>query len=383
LTSSGGTVGITSTFGDVSDVTDNHDGTYTATVAALADSTQTATVSFDLDGTPGTNTATIRFIDGVAPNPPTVDPTNGKQVSGTAEPGSTVTVYGTDGTGHGQGVTDPNGNYVVKPISPAPKDGDQLNVTATDAAGNESDPTPTTVHTTPPKPPTVDPTNGTQVTGASDPGTKVTVYDAQGHPLGSTTTDANGRYTVRPLTPKPIDGQVLKVTATDIYGNESDPTTVIVDANPPAPPKVNPTDGALVTGTAEPGSTVKIWTNEDAPKLLGQGVAAADGSFSIAPLTPRPAIGDIILVTATDAADNTSAPTAVVVGLADANGITNPTGGASVQPVTPSGNGGGLPYTGAVVAPVSVLAGLLLTAGLVMLMASARRRRPELEGSEF
>nr|WP_249041109.1 Ig-like domain-containing protein [Lactococcus garvieae] len=70
----------------------------------------------------------------------TKNPDGGYDVGGTAEPGSTVTI--TDGNGNvvGSGKTDDSGHFHVILPAGSVKPGDILNITATDAAGNESAP---------------------------------------------------------------------------------------------------------------------------------------------------------------------------------------------------------------------------------------------------
>ncbi|WP_348821168.1 Ig-like domain-containing protein [Lactococcus garvieae] len=70
----------------------------------------------------------------------TKNPDGGYDVGGTAEPGSTVTI--TDGNGNvvGSGKTDDSGHFHVTLPAGSVKPGDILNITATDAAGNESAP---------------------------------------------------------------------------------------------------------------------------------------------------------------------------------------------------------------------------------------------------
>jgi len=65
--------------------------------------------------------------------------------SGTAEAGSTVTVYASDGTTVlGTAIADGSGNYTVT-MSPAQSDGASISVTATDTSGNVSAVTTATV----------------------------------------------------------------------------------------------------------------------------------------------------------------------------------------------------------------------------------------------
>ncbi|MFX5956656.1 Ig-like domain-containing protein, partial [Acinetobacter baumannii] len=59
-------------------------------------------------------------MDSVAPATPVINPSNGTTLSGTAEPGATVTL--TDGTGHtiGQVPADGSGNWSCPPTTPGP-----------------------------------------------------------------------------------------------------------------------------------------------------------------------------------------------------------------------------------------------------------------------
>jgi hypothetical protein len=86
-------------------------------------------------------------LDRVAPAKPVVNPSNGTEVSGSAEPGSTVTVTDQNGqvvAGCDKVVVDVNGHFVCTPVTRIPQ-GDQVTVVATDQAGNPSEPTQLTV----------------------------------------------------------------------------------------------------------------------------------------------------------------------------------------------------------------------------------------------
>ncbi|RLR79336.1 hypothetical protein CKA40_17030, partial [Pseudomonas aeruginosa] len=78
-------------------------------------------------------------VDAVAPATPVVNPSNGTTLSGTAEPGATVTL--TDGNGNpiGQVTADGSGNWTYTPSTPL-ANGTVVNVVAQDAAGNSSPP---------------------------------------------------------------------------------------------------------------------------------------------------------------------------------------------------------------------------------------------------
>ncbi|MCR4532672.1 BapA/Bap/LapF family large adhesin, partial [Acinetobacter venetianus] len=179
---------------------------------------------------------------------------------------------------------------------------------ATDAAGNESDPTQATADdTTAPTAPTADVVNdGTQVTGTAEPGSTVTVKDQNGNVLGTAVTDENGNYTVDLTTPL-TNGEVVDVTATDAAGNESDPTQATADDTtaPDTPTAEFNEDGSEVSGTAEPGSTVEVKDKDG--NLLGTAVTDEDGNYNVG-LEDHLNDGEVVDVTATDAAGNESDP---------------------------------------------------------------------------
>ncbi len=120
----------------------------------LPDGTVVNVVGQDAAG--NSSPATSITVDGVAPSAPVVEPSNGSELSGTAEPGSSVTL--TDGNGNpiGQTTADANGNWSFTPSTPLP-DGTVVNVVARDAAGNSSPPASVTVDAVAPATPTVDP----------------------------------------------------------------------------------------------------------------------------------------------------------------------------------------------------------------------------------
>ncbi|WP_260855499.1 Ig-like domain-containing protein, partial [Staphylococcus xylosus] len=99
-------------------------------------------------------------------------------VSGTAEPGSTITVTFPDGT-TATGTTDDQGNYTVEIPSNVKLDGgEELIVTSKDKEGNtSSEATTTVIDVTVPEAPTVNEVTSedTTVSGTAEPGSTVTV----------------------------------------------------------------------------------------------------------------------------------------------------------------------------------------------------------------
>ncbi|WP_270331584.1 phage tail tube protein [Lactococcus lactis] len=290
-------------------------GTYTVTYSASGydDVTQTLVVTDPADTT--------------APDAPTVggvtgNGTNGYTVTGTAEPGSTITIKDGSGATVGTGTANETGDYTVTlPGSVGPNA--PISVTATDIAGNVSAPTPAKTPADPdtiaPNAPTVEHVTGNSskgytVTGTAEPGSTVTIKDGSGATVGTGTANETGAYTVT------LPGSVgpnapISVTATDAAGNVSAPTSAKTPADPdtiaPNAPTVehvtgNSSKGYTVTGTAEPGSTITIKDGSGA--TVGTGTANEAGAYtvtlpgSVGPNAP-------ISVTATDAAGNVSAPT--------------------------------------------------------------------------
>ncbi|HHP0375986.1 Ig-like domain-containing protein, partial [Acinetobacter baumannii] len=103
-----------------------------------------------------------------------------------------------------------------------------------------------------------------------------------------------------------------KVTFTDAAGNSSsvnDTQTYTLDTTAPDAPVINPVNGTdLITGTAEPGSTVTVtYPNGDTATV----VAGPDGSWSV----PNPGLndGDEVEAIATDPAGNPSLPGTAIV----------------------------------------------------------------------
>ncbi|WOD30312.1 Ig-like domain-containing protein [Alloalcanivorax xenomutans] len=343
--------------------TNNGNGTWTLAdgdLPALTDGDYTVTVTgSDGAGNEGTATGTVT-IDTVAPEV-TVEPSDGALLTGTAEAGSTVEVdTNGDGTPDYMVEADADGNWSVTPDAPL-ADGTEVSVTATDEAGNTSDPVTTTVDenlndTTPPAAPTIaevvddvapgtDPvltggsTNDTTPTlsGTAEAGSTVAIFQ-DGTEIGTTTADGSGNWSFTPSTELAEGDYSFTATATDAAGNTSDPSTafeVTVDTTAPAAPTVEPTDGTILTGTAEAGSTVQVDTNGDGtPDYTVE--ADADGNWSVTPDAPL-ADGTEVSVTATDEAGNTSDPVTTTVdeNLNDTTPPAAPTIAEAVDDVAP------------------------------------------------
>ncbi|MBX8994137.1 YSIRK-type signal peptide-containing protein [Staphylococcus pettenkoferi] len=281
--------------------------------------------------------------DTTAPDTPTINDvtSSDNSVSGTAEPGSTVTVTLPDGT-KVTGTADDNGNYTIE-LPQTLNGGEELEVTATDKAGNTSDAATTTVtDTTAPTEPTVNGVNSTDkaITGNAEPGSTVTVTFPDGT-TATGTADDDGNYTIEiPDNVKLNGGETVSVTATDKDGNTSNPTSVTVaDTTAPTTPTINDIHhgDTQISGHAEPGSTVTV-TFPDGTTATG--TADDQGNYIIdVPSNVNLKPGDTVTVTATDKDGNTSDLAEVTV--QEGNNMDPGNSGSGDQPADPSTNNGG------------------------------------------
>ncbi|WP_420366943.1 BapA/Bap/LapF family large adhesin [Acinetobacter baumannii] len=322
---------------------DSTAGTWTVSVPgsdliADADKTIDAKVTFtDAAGNSSSVNDTQTYtIDTTAPNAPVIDPVNGTDpITGTAEPGSTVTVTYPDGSTTTV-VAGPDGTWTVP--NPGLNDGDKVTAIATDPAGNPSLPGTATVDAVGPNTDgvnfTVDSVTADNVINASEASGNVTVTgvlknvpaDAantvvtvviNGQTYTATVDSTAGTWTVSvpgsDLTAdadKTIDA---KVTFTDAAGNSSsvnDTQTYTIDTTAPDAPVINPVNGTdPITGTAEPGSTVTVTYPDGSTTTV---VAGPGGTWTV----PNPGNlvdGDEVTAIATDPAGNPSLPGTAIV----------------------------------------------------------------------
>ncbi|MDD3500563.1 MAG: Ig-like domain-containing protein [Sulfurovum sp.] len=167
-------------------------------------------IAEDAEGNTITKSTGIFTVDITPPNPPILNPTDGSPITGIAEAGSTVTITYNDVTA--TTTADENGNFTYTPDSPI-QHNTVIEATATDAAGNESDPGTTTVNSAIPDAPvvyddvppvtgvienntTTDDTTPTITGSGADAGSTIHVYD-NGTLLGTTTSDTSGNWSLQ------------------------------------------------------------------------------------------------------------------------------------------------------------------------------------------
>ncbi|WP_150152838.1 BapA/Bap/LapF family large adhesin [Enterobacter bugandensis] len=325
------------------------DGNFTVSLGTpLTNGEQVTATATDAAGNTSQGT-TITAPDLTAPDAPTIgsvtddiDPQTGSvtnggstndprpQLSGTAEAGSTVTIYD-GGVAIGTALVASNGTWTFTPSTDLTESTHQITVRATDAAGNLGPASPVftlTVDLTPPTAPTAivltddtgairgtitagTPTDASKpiLAGTGEPGGTITIYD-NGVAVGTTTVLPNGTWSVTPDGPLADGTHTITVVETDAAGNQSaasEPIIFTVDTTPPLAPGdlVVSNDGGTITGTAEPGSTVTI---REGDAILGTPVADSEGNFSLT-LTPPKLNGEILTADATDAAGTTGPAT--------------------------------------------------------------------------
>src|SRR5690606_21939492 len=142
--------------------------------------------------------AEVAAPDSTAPDAPVAGINeDGTIVSGTGEPGTTVTVYDPEGNEIGTGTVGDDGTFEVTLDEPQ-TNGEELEVTLSDAAGNESDPAEVAApdSTAPDAPVAEINEDGTIVSGIGEPGTTVTVYDPEGNEIGTGTVGDDGTFEV-------------------------------------------------------------------------------------------------------------------------------------------------------------------------------------------
>ncbi|WP_261701567.1 Ig-like domain-containing protein [Staphylococcus equorum] len=250
--------------------------------------------------------------DVTVPVAPTVSEVTSEdtQVTGTGEPGSTITVKLPDGSVV-TGTVDSQGNYVIDlPVDKKLNGNEELVVTSTDGAGNVSPETRVTVKdATAPNAPAVNEvtSESTQVTGTGEPGSTITVKFPDGSVVTSTA-DNQGNYAIDLPIDKKLNGnEELVVTSTDGAGNVSAETGLTVkDTTAPDAPTVNEvtSEGTQVTGTGEPGSTITVKFPDGS---VVTGVADDKGNYAIdLPIDKKLKGNEELVVTSTDGAGNVS-----------------------------------------------------------------------------
>ncbi|RIN81946.1 YSIRK signal domain/LPXTG anchor domain surface protein, partial [Mammaliicoccus sciuri] len=233
-------------------------------------------------------------LTGKAGTTPTIDVT--------AEPGSKVELFDKDGHKLGEKDAGTDGIAHIPLTTPLPEG--NITAKATDKAEHPNTSQPSdakkATDTTPPAKPVIT----TDLTGkagttptidvTAEPGSKVELFDKDGHKLGEREAGRDGIAHITPTKPLPEGNVTAKATDKAEHPNTSQPSDAkkATDTTPPAKPVIT-TDLTGKAGTtptidvtAEPGSKVELF-DKDGHKL-GEREAGRDGIAHITPTKPLP-----------------------------------------------------------------------------------------------
>lgn len=241
-------------------------------------------ISDDANSTGGG--ATVVIIDSIPPDVDILAPGSGSvlaerrpEISGTAEPGSSVTLR----LDNGQQVSvtvDNNGDWSYTPTSDLQDGNHSVVVIATDKAGNTAqDNTSFEVDLTAPSLSLDTPQDGAiindlrpVISGTSDPNTDVDVY-VDGVQVATVTTDANGDWSWQPSSNLAAGPHSVQAETSDNVGNTSTVTgSFSIDVTPPNIAISSPVNSSIITdrtpaiiGTAEANVTLTLRIDGGAP----------------------------------------------------------------------------------------------------------------------
>jgi len=279
----------------------NPDGTWK--IDTPADATDGTVKAIATDPAGNKSPEATAPLDVTPPATPTIDKANKTEISGTVpgETGGTVTVTVPGVANPITTTINPDGTWHITTPSDA-IDG-TVKATATDPAGNTSPEATAQLDVTPPQQPTIDKANGTEISGKAPGETSGTVTITVPGVTTPITTPVQPDGTWKITTPTGAQDGTVTAKVTDPAGNDSPPASAHLDVTAPDAPVIQQADGNIIKGTAEPGSTVRIWVpGVDQPIT----VVAAPGTGAWQIDTPEGATDGTVRANATDPAGNVS-----------------------------------------------------------------------------
>ncbi|MBO6452340.1 cell surface protein, partial [Enterococcus faecalis] len=209
------------------------DGKYTVTLdSGTATANQTlSVVAKNASGTESQPATATTPADVTAPTVDNITGNSGSgyEITGTADPNTTIEVRDPSGAVIGTGTSDANGDFTVTLPTGTTNPGDTLTVIGKDNAGNESQPTevlvPADATVTAPTVTGVTGNSvaGYQVTGTADPNATIEIRDADGNVIATGTADGTGSFAVNLPAGTANANETLTALAKDPAGNTSTP----------------------------------------------------------------------------------------------------------------------------------------------------------------
>ncbi|MEY4512016.1 MAG: hypothetical protein RLZZ450_4138, partial [Pseudomonadota bacterium] len=340
------------------------DGSWTLTVgtALTPGSKVVSAVSTDLAGNTGTATP-VTFVIDTDITLTIATPASGAvlnnampTVSGTSEPGSTVSLMLTDSKSAvvtATATTAQDGSWSVAITTPLANGSVTVVARAMDGAGNmaqasstftidagtfvaiESPTAGSVVHVTTPA-----------LTGVGEPGAALEL-SLDGAPLGTASVDGSGRWTFTPTIPLGTGLHTVAVVATDTNGNRAETSVdfTVDTRNGPLLEIRNPPDMSRTsntrppfTGVADPGALVSVLIDDFFVETV---TSTARGSWSLQLMSALPYGPHVLFVTTTDALGRTATDrhTFAVDAAVPAVTIVVPGTGSVVRDATPTISG--------------------------------------------
>ena len=192
-------------------LTNNEEGHFIAIDAAGNESIQTSNIA-----------------DTVAPEAPKIIHSNSNEIYGTSEPNALITIKDRKGNLIDTTTADETGNWIINP-NPIKTHNTVIRVTATDKAGNESMPGAAMTDLEPPRTPIIDECNANELSGISEPGSLIYVYDSDGKLIMDgdqpkyAKADPSGIWE---FIPNPLGNNPGHIVAMDDAHNVSDPVAI-------------------------------------------------------------------------------------------------------------------------------------------------------------
>ena len=293
------------------------DGNYKITLDdAITDGNRVILYAKDKAGNSSQSTILTGSKDTIAPDAANAQvDESGKFVSGFAEAGAKVYVYAADGTTllGGPVTAASDGNFSIA-LSDTLQAGETAKVIVEDKAGNKSEAQSVEMgkDTLRPDQPKIEVNKaGTELVGTAEANSTIQILDANLQVIATTTVDANGQFKLT-LSPALSDSNKTTIIVVDAAGNQSIPLNVTAGTDntaPVAPTATINTDGTEVSGSAEIGA--KITIKNSAGNTLGTATVGDDGRYTVK-LSSAITDNNVVQVTATDAAGNSSKSTQVI-----------------------------------------------------------------------